>query len=157
MDPEDFHGVVSEYIKKCSEVVAAFGGCVAQELGDGLMVYFGYPRAHDRSVLSAVSAALELIRVVQGFPGRTPLKVRIGIHTGPVVFGDRTHQKTGVPLAYGITPNIAARIQSVAATDSVAVSDVTQRLVEGDFECEKAGDFDLKGLSQPIPSLPRRP
>ncbi len=151
MDPEDFHAIVSAYLAKCSEVVRAFGGCVAQALGDGLMVYFGYPRANDKSVQSAIAAALEVLRVVEASGGRTPLRIRIGIHTGPVVFGDMTHEKTGVPLAFGITPNIAARIQSVAAPDSVAISDVTQKLVDGEFQCEALGAFELKGLERAIP------
>ena len=150
LDPEDFHAVVRDYLTTCSEVVRDYGGHVAQTLGDGLLAYFGYPRAHERATRNAVAAGIELVRAVGSMRGRDDpnraLAVRVAVHTGPVVFGDPTDADGGSRLAFGTTPNLTARIQDVAAPNSVVVSEFAFRLVEKDFICEKQGDYNFKGL-----------
>jgi class 3 adenylate cyclase/tetratricopeptide (TPR) repeat protein len=150
LDPEDFHAVVREYLATCSEVIRDYGGHVAQTLGDGLLAYYGYPQAHERSTRNAVAAGLELVRAVGALRGRSTLSrdlaVRVAIHTGPVVFGDTTSADSGTRLAFGTTPNLTARLQEVAAPNTIVVSEFAFRLVEQDFVCEKLGDYALKGL-----------
>jgi class 3 adenylate cyclase/predicted ATPase len=150
LDPEDFHTVVREYLAVCSEVIRDYGGHVAQTLGDGLLAYYGYPQAHERSTRNAVAAGLELVRAVGALRGRSAhsrdLAVRVAIHTGPVVFGDTTSADTGTRLAFGTTPNLTARLQDVAAPNTIAISEFAFRLVEKDFLCEKLGDYSFKGM-----------
>jgi class 3 adenylate cyclase/predicted ATPase len=152
LDPEDFHAIVREYLAACSEVVRDYGGHVAQTLGDGLLAYFGYPSAHERATRNAVAAALELVRAVGALRGRgthsRELAVRVGIHTGPVVFGDTTGDDGTSRLAFGSTPNLTARLQEVAAPNAIVVSDFVFRLVERDFVCEKQGDYSFKGIDR---------
>ena len=150
LDPEDFHTVVREYLAVCSEVIRDYGGHVAQTLGDGLLAYYGYPQAHERSARNAVAAGLELVRAVAALRARSALSrdlaVRVAIHTGPVVFGDTTNADTGTRLAFGTTPNLTARLQEVAAPNTIVISEFAFRLVEQDFVCEKVGDYAFKGM-----------
>jgi class 3 adenylate cyclase/tetratricopeptide (TPR) repeat protein len=155
LDPEDLRDVVHAYQTTCTEVIQRFGGHIAQHLGDGLLVYFGYPAAHEDDAQRAVRAGLEIAATVGArcnvaLPsGPRPLKVRIGIHTGLVVIGEIGGNDKRETLALGETPNLAARLQGVAEPDTVVVSAATQRLVLGLFEHQDLGPQSLKGFAAP--------
>jgi class 3 adenylate cyclase/predicted ATPase len=147
LDPEDYHTRVVAYQAACRQVIARYEGHIAQYLGDGVLVYFGYPAAHEEDAVRAVRSGLDIVTAVGQVEFTPPLQVRIGIHTGPVVVaevgaGARTEQ-----LALGETPNIAARVQGEAAPNTVVISQATYRLVQGLFECHELGPQVLKGLS----------
>ena len=111
LDPEDWGDLLRTYQTKCAEIVRGLGGHVAQYLGDGLLVYFGYPLAHEDSPRRAVKAGLSMVRAMSGLDARLALHIRVGIHTGPVVIGevgDADHREF---MAVGETPNLAARVQ----------------------------------------------
>jgi class 3 adenylate cyclase len=155
LDPEDYHTVVQRYHQTCEAVVQRYSGFVPQHLGDGLLVYFGYPTAHEDDAHRAVRTALEIIDAVQALAFPTirlprPLQVRIGIHTGLVVIGEIGSSEKREMLALGETPNLAARVQGVAAPNTVAMSAVTQRLVQGLFEHQELGPQELKGFAAPV-------
>ncbi len=157
LDPEELREVVRGYQQTSAAVIERFGGHIAQYLGDGLLVYFGYPVAHEDDAARAVRAGLEIVQAIRGQgPGnglqgrQQPLQVRIGIHTGPVVIGEMGGGVKREQLALGETPNLAARIQGQAAPDEVVISTATYRLVEGLFECEDRGQPELKGVSTPL-------
>lgn len=157
LDPEDWRDVLRDYQTRCADVVRRFDGYVAQYLGDGLLVYFGYPLGHENSPERAVRAGLAIVETVgqQGYgagAARVPLHVRIGIHTGPVVVGEMGDADRPELLAVGETPNLAARVQSAAAVDSVVVSEATHRLVRGYFTFRELGATTLKGFTR-APSL----
>ncbi len=144
LDPEELRELLGVYHRTCGEVIQRLDGHVAQLLGDGLLVYFGYPTAHPDDARRAVQAALEILGSLEGIP------VRIGIHTGMVVVGDVGPDGHREQLALGDTPNIAARLQGLAAPDTVVLSAATRRLCERLFNFEDLGDHELKGLSRPI-------
>jgi len=139
LDPEDWREVVRVYQEAAATVIQRFDGYVAQYLGDGLLVYFGYPQAHEDDARRAVRTGLDLvealgelnIRLAQHYGVR--LAVRIGIHTGLVVVGEMGAGSRQERLALGDTPNVAARIQGLAAPDTVVISPATFRLVRGYF------------------------
>jgi predicted ATPase/class 3 adenylate cyclase len=150
LDPEDYHARVVAYQAACHQVIARYEGHIAQYLGDGVLVYFGYPAAHEEDAVRAVRSGLEIVAAVGDLKFTLPLQVRIGIHTGPVVVGeigagDRTER-----LALGETPNIAARVQGHAAPNEVLVSPTTFRLLHGLFATEGRGPQELKGISTPM-------
>jgi predicted ATPase/class 3 adenylate cyclase len=150
LDPEDYHARVRAYQTACHQVITRYEGHIAQYLGDGVLVYFGYPVAHEEDAGRAVRSGLEIVAAVSQLQFTPPLQVRIGLHTGPVVVaeigtGARTEQ-----LALGETPNIAARVQGLAEPDTVVISAATSRLVQGLFECQDLGPQALKGLSTPL-------
>src|SRR3989304_2144871 len=144
LDPEELREVVRDYQKTCTEVICRYDGHIAQHLGDGLLVYFGYPAAHEDDPQRAVRTGLEIIEALH------PLHVRIGIHTGVVVVGEVGGRDKREVLALGETPNVAPRIQGVAEPDTVAMSAATHRLVQGLFECQDLGPQILKGTSIPV-------
>jgi class 3 adenylate cyclase len=152
LDPEEWREVVRAYQATCAAVIRRFEGQIAQYLGDGLLVYFGYPVAHEDDAQRAVRAGLGIVAELQALNARRahPLQVRIGIHTGLVVVGEIGDTSRREQLALGETPNIAARLQALAAPDTVVISAATQRLVEGFFTCEALGSPTLKGLAQPL-------
>ncbi len=156
LDPEDLRAVVQQYQQTCAEVIERHDGYIAQYLGDGLLVYFGYPTAHEDDARRAVRAGLEIIEAIrEQATGDTlqeekRLQVRIGIHTGLVVIGDIGASGRTEQLALGETPNIAARIQSLAEPNTVIISAATQRLTDGQFESQPFGSHVLKGIAQPI-------
>jgi class 3 adenylate cyclase len=155
LDPEDYHTVVQRYHQTCEAVVQRYGGFVPQHLDDGLLVYFSYPTAHEDDAQRAVRAALDIVEAIQALTLPTiqlpqPVQVRIGIHTGLVVIGEIGSSEKREMLALGETPNLAARVQGVAAPNTVALSAVTQRLVEGLFECRELGLQELKGFAAPV-------
>src|SRR5262249_19697837 len=150
LDPEDYHARVQAYQTVCSQVIAHYEGYIAQYLGDGVLVYFGYPAAHEDDAVGAVRSGLEIVAAVSQLRLTPPFHIRVGLHTGPVVVaeigtGVRTEQ-----LALGETPNLAARIQGTANLDEVMISATTYRLVEGLFEAEDRGQPDLKGVATPL-------
>jgi len=148
--------VVRTFQKTCGKIIRRFEGHVAQHLGDGLLVYFGYPQAHEDDAQRAARAGLGIVEAINrlnpGFQEQwaVELAMRVGIHTGLVVAGEVGDFDTHERLAVGETPNIAARLQGEAAANCVVISATTYRLIEGFFACRYLGAFALKGLSQPI-------
>jgi class 3 adenylate cyclase len=151
MDPEDLRGVISAYQKSVAETVRRFGGFVAKYMGDGVLVYFGYPQAHEDDAERAVRAGLELIAAVAGLKTRAPLQARIGIATGLVVVGDLIGSGSAQEQAVvGETPNLAARLQAIAGPNIVVLAESTRRLLGNLFELENLGPKDLKGIAGPV-------
>jgi class 3 adenylate cyclase/predicted ATPase len=148
LDPEEWREIVARYQRSASEVVARFDGHVAQVLGDGLLAYFGWPRAHDDDAERAVRAGLALVEAAEGAPDG--LSVRVGIHTGPVVVGALGAGERAETLAVGEVPNLAARVQALAEPGSVLVTAATHRLVAGLFVAEEVGERGLKGIPEPV-------
>ncbi len=153
LDPEHLREVVRAYQAAAEEAIGRYGGHIAQYLGDGLLVYFGYPVAHEDDALRAVYAAIDIPKAIdklnQQLQARfsVRLSVRIGIHTGPVVVGEMGGDQRQENLAMGETPNLAARLQGLAEPDTVVISSATQQLVAGRFRLESLGPHKLKGLS----------
>jgi class 3 adenylate cyclase len=151
MDPEDLREIISEYQKCVAETVRRFGGFVAKYMGDGVLVYFGYPEAHEDDAERAVRAGLELIAAVTALKTRASLQTRVGIATGLVVVGDLIGsgeaQERGI---VGETPNLAARLQGITEPNTVVIAEGTRRLLGNLFELEDLGAKDLKGISGPV-------
>ena len=156
LDPEEWREVVRAYQEACAKVIARFEGHIAQLLGDGLLVYFGYPQAHEDDAQRAVRAGLGMVEAVRALQPRLDaqygirLAIRVGIHTGVVVVGEMGGSGRHEQLALGDTPNIAARLQGLATPDTVVISAATSRLVEGFFTWQALGAQHLKGVSQPL-------
>src|SRR5712692_1503968 len=150
LDPEDYHARVVAYQAACRQVIARYEGHIAQYLGDGVLVYFGYPAAHDEDAVRAVRSGLEVVAAVGQLEFTPPLQVRIGIHTGPVMVGEIGAGARTERLALGETPNIAARVQGQAAPNTVVISQATSRLVQGLFRCEALGPQALKNVVVPM-------
>ena len=139
-------------IKKCvAETVERFGGFVAKYMGDGVLVYFGYPQAHEDDAERAVRAGLELVAAVGALKTHAPLQTRVGIATGLVVVGDLIGSGASQEQAIvGETPNLAARLQGVAEPNSVVIAESTLKLVGNLFELQDLGAQDLKGIAGPV-------
>jgi class 3 adenylate cyclase len=156
LDPEDLREVVRAYQETCAKVIARFEGHIAQYLGDGLLVYFGYPLAHEDDAQRAVRAGLGIVEalgqlnICLGQERGVHLAVRLGIHTGLVVVGEVGSGTRQEQLALGETPNLAARLQGLVAPDTVVISAVTLQLLGGFFTCQSLGTPPLKGLAQPV-------
>jgi class 3 adenylate cyclase/predicted ATPase len=151
MDPEDLREIISAYQKCVAEAVHHFGGFVARYVGDGVLVYFGYPQAHEDDADRAILAGLELITAVSALKSRVSLQTRVGIATGLVVVGDLTGSgQTQERSIVGETPNLAARLQGIAEPDTVVICNSTRRLVGNLFEMEDLGPRDLKGIVRPV-------
>ena len=156
LDPEDWREVVRAYQETAAAVIQHFDGHIAQYLGDGLLVYFGYPQAHEDDARRAVRTGLDVVEALGALNARLAqhygvrLAVRIGIHTGVVVVGDMGAGSRQEQLALGDTPNVAARIQGLAAPDTVVISPATFRLVRGYFLYQDLGAHALKGLTTPV-------
>jgi class 3 adenylate cyclase/predicted ATPase len=148
MDPEDLREVISAYQKCVTETVQRFGGFVAKYMGDGVLVYLGYPHAHEDDAERAVRAGLELVAAVSALKTHAPLQTRVGIATGLVVVGDLIGSGASQEQAIvGETPNLAARLQGVAEPNSVVIAESTRKLLGNLFEIEDIGAQDLKGIS----------
>jgi len=156
LDPEDLREVVRSYQETAAEVIQDFDGHIAQYLGDGLLVYFGYPQAHEDDAHRAVRAALGIVNAMGPVNARlksefgVQLAVRFGIHTGPVVVGEMGGGGRHEQLALGETPNIAARLEDLAEPDTVVISAMTKRLVKGAFAMKDLGSHRL-GPGEPSP------
>jgi class 3 adenylate cyclase len=150
MDPEDLREIISAYQKCVAETVQRYDGFVARYMGDGVLVHFGYPRAHEDDAERAVRAGLELVIAVAALKSRAPLQTRIGIATGLVVVGELIGSGDAQERAIvGKTPNLAARLQGIAKPDMVVICDSTRRLLGNLFELEDLGPRDLKGIIEP--------
>jgi class 3 adenylate cyclase len=150
MDPEDLREVISAYQKCVSEVVKRFGGFVAKYMGDGVLVYFGYPQAHEDDAERAVRAGLELITAVAALQTRAPLQTRVGIATGLVVVGDLIGSGSAQEQAVGgETPNLAARLEGLATPGSLIIADATRHQVGQLFDLRDLGPQTLAGFAEP--------
>ncbi len=155
LDPEDLREVIRAYQATSADVIERYDGYIAQHLGDGLMVYFGWPQAHEDDAQRAVHAGCGILDAMGGLNDRLEqekgirLAVRIGIHTGLVVIGEIGKGASQEHLALGETPNIASRIEGMAESNTVAISDATYRLIQGYFTCEDLGQHALKGVDEP--------
>jgi len=156
LDPEEYREVVRTYHQLCAEVIHQFDGYLAQYLGDGVLVYFGYPVAHEDDAQRAVRAGLSLLEACTSLsthpalrPGE-PVAVRMGVHTGLAVVGDVGAGTRHELLALGETPNIAARLQHLAEPNTLVVSAATYQLVAGYFRWKALGAHTLPGLAQPL-------
>jgi class 3 adenylate cyclase len=151
MDPEDLREVISAYQKCVSATVQRFGGFIAKYMGDGVLVYFGYPQAHEDDAERAVRAGLESVQAVAGLKSSAPLQTRVGIATGVVVVGDLIGsgeaQERGI---VGETPNLAARLQSSAEPNTVVIAESTRELLGNLFDLQNLGGRDLKGIDAPV-------
>ncbi|MBD0282132.1 MAG: AAA family ATPase [Thermoleophilaceae bacterium] len=157
LDAEDFREVLGGYQQACRRAVERFDGYIARYVGDGVVAYFGYPRAHEDDARRAVHAALGVLDELIGLNAHLrevldiSLQVRIGVHTGVVVVGEMGAGETRSQLdIVGEMPHIAARLESIAPPGSAVISDVTQDLIEGYFETEPLGQKALKGVARPI-------
>ncbi len=156
LDPEEYREVVRAYQSACTEVIQRYDGHVAQLLGDGLLVYFGYPIAHEEDAQRAIHTGLGIVEAIGALHNRLErdkgihLAVRLGIHTGLVVVGAMGSQGRQEQLALGEVPNVASRLQGLAEPNTLVISAATYRLVQGYFACQEFGAQALRGVSQPI-------
>jgi predicted ATPase/class 3 adenylate cyclase len=166
LDPEELRAVIQRYRATCATVIRRFAGYLAKYIGDGLLVYFGYPQAHEDDAQRAVRAGLGIIEALRGqgsgvggqgnpqtltVPFSHPLQVRIGIHTGLVVAGEMGVDDQPEPLAIvGETPNLAARLQHEAQPNTVVISAATYHLIQGYFVCADLGERAVKGVPMPV-------
>ena len=148
LDPEELRDLLQRYRRTCREAVERYDGHVAQYLGDGLMAYFGWPTAHADDAERGLRAALERVDAVKALGETSPLAIRIGLATGPVVVGDTAN--TEAKLAVGETPNLASRLQGVAGPDEVVIASATRHLVGDTFELTDLGPQVVKGVPDPV-------
>ncbi len=152
LDPEDMRGIIGAYHKCCATLIVSNGGFVAKYMGDGVLAYFGYPQAHEHEAERAVRAGLAIVEAAPKLEtaAGAPLHVRVGIATGIGVVGDLLGsgeaQETGV---VGDTPNLAARLQSIAEPDNVVIAEGTRKLLGNLFELRDLGPQNLKGMAGP--------
>jgi class 3 adenylate cyclase len=154
LDPEEAHELLHEAQQACASIIDHFEGYIAQYLGDGLVVCFGYPLVHEDDAQRAVHTALQIVetlgqhRPVRGPQPRVPLVVSVGIHTGLVMIGGR--HKNDHRLALGNTPNIATQLQGLAEPGMVLISAATYPLIERHFACKALGSYILNDPSRPL-------
>jgi class 3 adenylate cyclase len=154
LDPEDLREVIAAYHRAVAEGVAGFDGFVAKYMGDGVLVYFGYPRAHEDDAERAVRAGLGVVDAVGRLDvGSVTLEARVGIATGLVVVGDLIGEGSAQEQSVvGETPNLAARLQALAEPDAVVIAAGTRRLVGDLFEYRDLGTVEVKGIAAPVPA-----
>jgi class 3 adenylate cyclase len=156
LDPEDLREVVRAYQEAAAEVIQRYEGNIAQYLGDGLLIYFGFPVAHEDDAQRAIYTGLGIPEAMVNLNRRlqtdygVELAVRIGIHTGPVVVGEMGGGGRHEHLALGETPNIAARLEGLAQSNTAVISPVTAQLVQRSFVLEDLGLHELKGVAGPM-------
>lgn len=150
LDPEELRGLLHNYRTQCGEVIARYDGFVAHYVGDGILTYFGWPKAHEEDAERSLRAALEIVQAVKGASSAESLSVRVGIATGTVVVGEQAGVGDQSKLAIGSTPNLAARLQALAAADQIVIASSTRRLVGNAFELADLGEHELKGISEPV-------
>ena len=151
LDPEDLREINRAYQDVATAAIEEYGGYVARYMGDGVLAYFGYPRAHEDDAERALRAGLEMVDAVSRLETGVALAVRVGVATGPVVVGDIVGEGAAQESAVvGETPNLAARLQGIAEPDTVVLSAATRHLVTGRFELEGLGQQMLKGIDRPV-------
>ena len=150
LDPEELSSLLHAYRSICRGVITRYDGHVARFMGDGILTYFGWPSAHEEDAERAVRAALEIVQAVKRASATENLSVHIGIATGPVVVGDPAGFGDESKLAVGSTPNLAARLQGLAAADEIVIAPSTRRLIGDAFELTDLGSHDLKGIAGPV-------
>jgi class 3 adenylate cyclase/predicted ATPase len=151
LDPEDLRALMAAYRKAAGDAVGRYDGHVAQYLGDGVMAYFGWPRAHEDDGERAVRAGLDIVAAVKHVEAAEPLRLRIGIATGPVVVGESVDDDAEAnKLAIGETPNLAARLQGLAGANEIVISQGTHDLIRGAFDYDDLGMRELKGMAEPV-------
>jgi class 3 adenylate cyclase/tetratricopeptide (TPR) repeat protein len=159
MDPEDLRDVIASYQNRCSAAIRHYDGFVAKYMGDGILVYFGYPRAHEDEAERSVRASLDIVGAMAELNAAVPrpsgveLAVRIGIATGPVIVGDQIGEGTASETAVvGETPNLAARMQALARRNQIVISSTTRMMLGDYFDLEDLGAYELKGFAEPVPA-----
>ncbi len=157
LDPEDVQEIIRRFLDSCSQAVGRFNGYVAKYMGDGLLVYFGYPHAHEHDAERAVHAGLAVLDLVKTSSRKvyssqeSAIAVRVGIATGKVIVGEIIGQETAKERSvFGETPNLAARLQGLAIPNQLVVDSATKRLVGNEFEFADNGSVSLKGFDRPI-------
>jgi len=157
LDPEELREVIHDYQSICARVIRRFDGNIARYLGDGLLVYFGYPASHEDDAQRAVRSGLGILEAMNRLNMRlgqklmVNLQIRLSIHTGIVVAGDiDENEQLESDAIVGDTPNIAARLQKLAEPDTLVISSTTYRLIEGYFDCQSLGAHSLEGISTPM-------
>ncbi|HYZ23502.1 MAG TPA: AAA family ATPase, partial [Rhodopila sp.] len=150
LDPEELRDLLHVYRTLCGDVIARYDGFVARYVGDGILTYFGWPAAHEDDAERAVRAALEIVQSIKRASSIETLSVRIGVATGPVVVGEPAGAGDQAKLAVGSTPNLAARLQGLAATDQIVIAASTRRLVGNAFDLSDLGEHGLKGFADPV-------
>jgi class 3 adenylate cyclase/tetratricopeptide (TPR) repeat protein len=158
MDPEDLRDVIASFRTRCTEAIRRYDGFVAKFMGDGILAYFGYPRAHEDEAERSARAGLDIVAVMADLNAAIPrppgveLRVRIGIATGPVIVGDQIGEGTASETAViGETPNLAARLQALAEPNQIVVSAVTRAMLGDHFELQDMGPHAFKGFAEPVP------
>ena len=151
LDPEELRSLLHAYRTLCGDVIARYDGFVARYVGDGILTYFGWPTAHEEDA-EMVRVALEIVQTVKRASSTEDLSVRIGVATGPVVVGETAGAGEQSKLAVGNTPNLAARLQGLAAADQIVIAASTRRLVGNAFELSDLGERELKGIAEPVHS-----
>ena len=149
LDPEELAEVIQAYRKRCAEIITGSGGLVARYVGDGILAYFGYPRAHENDAERAIRAALAIAGIDWGPPVGDDMRVHIGVATGLVVVGSLPHGGEELS-AIGSALNLAARLEALAGPGMVVVSEETRRLSRGLFEYRDLGPQALKGFDKPV-------
>ena len=150
LDPEELRSLLHNYRTVCGDVIARYEGFVARYVGDGILTYFGWPKAHEEDAERALRAALEIVQAVKLGSTMEALSVRIGIATGPVVVGEQAGVGEQSKLAIGSTPNLAARLQGLASGDQIIIASSTRRLVGNAFDLSDLGEHELKGIAEPV-------
>jgi class 3 adenylate cyclase/tetratricopeptide (TPR) repeat protein len=156
-DPEDLREIIRAYQETCARVIARYGGYVAKFMGDGILVYFGYPQAHEDDGKRATRAGLEIVEAVADLGTSNPLvhslrlSVRVGISTGPVVVGDIVGEGAAEEASViGETPNVAARLQALAQPNQIVIGALTRQIIGNAFALEDLGERLLKGIARPV-------
>src|ERR1700741_4977807 len=154
LDPEDLREIIGAYHRAVAEIVAGFDGFVSRFMGDGVLVYFGYPQAHEDDAERAVRAGLRAIDAVARLDVKSvKLQTRVGIATGLVVVGDLVGAGSAQEQSVvGETPNLAARLQALAEPDAVIITGGTRRLGGDLCEPRPPGPVEVKGLAAPVPA-----
>ncbi len=154
LDPEEYRAILSAYNNACAAMIGRFGGFVAKYMGDGVLAYFGYPQAHEDDAARAVRAGLAMVQEVTRVAvpsGLDRLRARIGIATGLVVVGDLIGTGAAQEQSVaGETPNLAARLQTLAPPGEVVIAPATRRLLGREFQLADLGLQDLKGFAEPV-------
>lgn len=154
MDPEDYRKLIRNFHDICLQQVALFDGWVANFIGDCILTYFGWPRAHEDDPERAVRAGLALVRAIEADeegPAGVTMKARVGIATGSVVVGDLIREGPAKEQsAVGVAPNLAARLQALAQPGQVVIDDLTRRLLGTSFAVQPLGEHVLKGIAHPV-------